>query len=369
MKGLWSWAILLLAMVHWNAAAEPVLRPGAVWMDTGGQVINAHGGGFLEHNGVWYWFGEHKIEGEAGNAAQVGIHVYSSRNLHDWTDQGIALAVSPEPSSAITKGCIIERPKVLYNSRIKKFVMWFHLELMGQGYRAARNGVAIADTPAGPYHYLGSSRPDAERWPVNVTESDQIQGPTNYLANDFALGQQSRDMTVFQDDDGKAYLVYASEENHGLHLSLLTDDYLQTTGRYVRLLPGVRMEAPAVFKRNGDYYLIASGVTGWAPNPAHSAHAKSIWGPWTELGNPVRGSAAEEATTFQSQSTFVLPLPGGQFLFMADRWNPKNAIDGRYVWLPLSWEENKPVLRWADEWTLPDIFTPPVRAGEKRENQ
>ncbi len=335
------------------AATAQVVHPGAVWLDDKGVAINAHGGGILKHNGLYYWFGEHKVEGERGNTAQVGVHVYSSLNLADWTDRGIALAVSDDPASDIAKGSIIERPKVLYNARTKKFVMWFHLELKGKGYRAARNGVAVSDTPEGPYTYLGSARPDAGRWPIDVKEADQIQRPENYLANDFGPGQQSRDMGLFQDDDGKAYLIYASEENHSLHLSLLTDDYLKTTGRYVRVLPGIRLEAPAIFKKNGLYYLIASGVTGWAPNAAHSAVAKSLWGPWTELGNPVRGTPEDVEKTFGAQSTYVLPLTNGKLIFMADRWNPKNAIDGRYVWLPLAWEAGKPVLSWSDAWALP----------------
>jgi hypothetical protein len=79
---------------------------------------------------------------------------------------------------------------------------------------------------------------------------------------------------------------------------------------------------------------------------------KSIWGPWKELGNPCQGEKAQ--TTFDSQSTYVLPIPNklGCFFFMADRWRPQNAIDGRYVWLPIEFEDNRPILRWRDEWDL-----------------
>jgi len=351
-----AFVALLLAMMN-PALAGEAFRPGEVWSDTSGVAINAHGGGMLVHDGIYYWFGEHKIEGSAGNRAQVGVHVYSSRDLYHWKDDGIALNVSDDPASDIVKDCIIERPKVLFNRHTKKFVMWFHLELKGKGYRAARNGVAIADRPQGPYQYLGSSRPDADAWPMNVREDDQIQGPGKHLANDFALGQQSRDMTLFQDADDKAYLIYASEENQSLHISQLSDDYLKTMGRYLRLFPGTPLEAPTLFKRHGRYYLFASGVTGWKPNAAHSAIAKSIWGPWQELGNPVRGTAEEVSTTFGAQSTYALPLPGqpDQIVFMADRWNPKNAIDGRYVWLPVEWERDKPALHWQSSWRLGDL--------------
>ena len=121
------------------------------------------------------------------------------------------------------------------------------------------------------------------------------------------------------------------------------------------------MEAPTFFQHNGRYYFIGSGCTAWDPNEARSAVSNSIWGPWIELGNPCRGNDAN--TTFQSQSTYVLPLlnndkndggvgEGGnpQFMFAADRWNAKNLSDSRYVWLPIRFDDEEPVIEWRDEW-------------------
>lgn len=59
----------------------------------------------------------------------------------------------------------------------------------------------------------------------------------------------SRDMTLFVDDDGKAYQLSASEDNWTLHIAELTDDYLDYTGKYVRVFPDRLMEAPAIFKK------------------------------------------------------------------------------------------------------------------------
>ena len=99
-------------------------------------------------------------------------------------------------------------------------------------------------------------------------------------------------------------------------------------------------------------YVIASGCTGWAPNAARAAVADSIWGPWEELGNPAVGSDAD--LTFHSQSTYVLPVRGrpGAFIFMADRWRPEDAIDGRYIWLPILFRNDRIEVEWADEWDL-----------------
>lgn len=326
-------------------------RPGEIWTDNHGTHINAHGGGILFSNGVYYWFGEHKIGGDAGNKAEVGVHCYSSMDLYNWTDEGIALAVSNDPGSDIARGCILERPKVIHNKKTGKFVMWFHLELKSKGYEAARTAVAVADRVTGPFQYIRSLRPNAGTWPVNVTEK---QKSGTRFARDFEGGQMARDMTVFVDDDGTAYHIHSSEDNSTLHLSELTPNYQDFTGKWARVSPDSFSEAPALFKRNGRYYMITSGCSGWNPNPARSAVADSIWGPWTVLGNPARGTPEQNAITFGSQSTHVLPVAGkpGAFIFMADRWKPGNAIDGRYVWLPIEWEGDSPVFKWRDTWSL-----------------
>ncbi len=180
-------------------------KPGALWLDNNNVHVNAHGGGVLYHEGVYYWFGEHKIEGKAGNRAYVGVHVYASKDLYNWTDEGIALAVSDDPMSPITKGCVLERPKVIYCANTRKFIMWFHLERKDQGYSAALCGMAVSDTPNGPYAFVEAFRPNAGIWPVNVTEEDKQPGEKNCLVRDFEGGQMSRDMTLFVDDDGSAY--------------------------------------------------------------------------------------------------------------------------------------------------------------------
>ena len=347
-------------------------KPGELWPDNNQTHINAHGGGILFHNDKYYWFGEHKTEGRKGNTAQVGVHVYSSADLYNWTDEGIALAVEEDSLSEITRGCVLERPKVIYNAKTGQFVMWFHLELKGQGYLAAKTGVAVSDHVTGPYKYLRSENPNKNTWPVNYPEeAKNFNYPaefewwtpafTDYVTRgvfvkrDFEKGQMARDMTLFVDDDGKAYHIHASEENLTLHIAELSDDYLSFSGKWTRIFPGGHNEAPAIFKTNGKYYLITSGCTGWDPNEARLAVADSLFGEWTYLGNPCMGEDAN--LTFHSQSTFVLPVRGKKdaFIFMADRWRPENAIDGRYIWLPVKIEKDKISLEWLDEWNL-DVF-------------
>ena len=344
--------------------------PGEIWPDVSGKPIDAHGGGILYHRGKYYWYGEFK-EGRTWapevnrswggtRVVALGVSCYSSTNLCDWRFEGIALpGVTNDPSHDLHTSKVIERPKVIYNRKTKKFVMWLHID--SENYAAARSGVAVSASPTGPFTYLGSFRPNAGVWPENITEADKRPANTNRLARDFAGGQMARDMTVFQDDDGKAYHFYASEDNATMHVSLLSDDYLRPAGKYRRIFVGRSMEAPAVFKRNGKYYLIASDCTGWAPNAARSAVADSIWGPWTELGNPWEGT--EAATSFNSQSSYVLPVQGlkDRFIFIADRWNSTDLPDSRYIWLPLRFDaDGKPKLLWQSSWSLAATGEPAV---------
>jgi len=351
---------------YWESQQKKpkTIRSGELWYDTDGRHINAHGGGILKYNDTYYWFGEHKDERTSD--ALVGVMCYSSKDLVNWRNCGVALSVTdPAPGqdgqrrwgrrgattdSDIERGCILERPKVIYNPVTKKFCMWFHLELKGQGYNAARYGVAVADRPEGPYKFLYSQRANAGTWPVEGSPLDFDE----YLKRDFNPGQMSRDMTLFVDDDGKAYHIFSSEENYTLHIAELTGDYLHHTGRYTRVAPGGQNEAPAIFKHDGTYWMITSGCTGWAPNEARMFSAPSIWGPWTQHPNPCRGPKADK--TFEGQSTFVLEVGGEKqevrHIFMADIWRPNHPIDARYIWLPIEFEDGKPVVRWRDEWTL-----------------
>ena len=344
------------------------IRSGEIWPDDKGEHINAHGGGILKYGDTWYWFGEHKADHTSD--ALVGVTCYASKDLVNWRNCGVALSVTDEHGHDIERGCILERPKVIYNKVTKKFCMWFHLELKGQGYNAARYGVAVADRPEGPYKFLYSSRANAGTWPVEFDEAAIAVADTLTAANykdwtpawrkavdqglfvkrDFATGQMSRDMTLFVDDDGRAYHIFSSEENLTLHIAELTADYLHHNGRYTRVAPAGHNEAPAIFKRDGTYWMITSGCTGWEPNEARMFSASSIWGPWTQHPNPCRGPLAEK--TFMGQSTFVLTLDDGRHIFMADIWRPRHPSDARYIWLPIEFEDGKPVVRWRDTWSF-----------------
>jgi hypothetical protein len=353
--------ILFLAagvlLMHSIAIAANSFNPGELWRDTDGRHINAHGGGVIHHEGAYYWFGEHKISGPEGNTAQVGVGCYSSTDLLTWKNEGIAMLVSVDPSSEIARGCIIERPKVIRNPSTGKFVMWFHLEHRGQGYATARAAVAVADKVTGPYVFHSSHRPNAGSLPVNH-DPDAKDRVFEYFKRDLPGGHMSRDMTVFADDDGKAYLIGSAEENYTLHISLLTPDFLGFTGVYSRVEPGGHNEAPAICKHGGKYWMITSGCTGWDPNEARSFVADHPLGPWKSLGNPCVGPNPDggpgPGLTYGGQSTYILPVAGrpGAFIAMFDVWRPEDPLDGRYLWMPLDFRHGRALVMPPAKWDI-----------------
>jgi beta-galactosidase len=296
--------------------------PGEVWLDRSGKPINAHGGGILLKGKTYYWYGENKAgrtwipeanrSWDGYRVDVTGVRCYSSKNLYTWKDEGLVLKAEPgDPDSDLHPSKVVERPKVAFNPKTRKYVMWMHTDTAD--YQAARAGVAVSGSARGPFKYLGSVKPE---------------------------GADSRDQTLFVDDDGKAYRIYASEWNKATYISQLSEDWLRHSGKFIKVFAGQSLEAHAVFKRGGKYCLIASGCSGWDPNPAHAAVAESIWGPWRELGNPCLGENAD--TTFNAQSTFVFRVAGkpDAFVFMADRWDKANLPESRYVWLPIQFQED-----------------------------
>ncbi|KAL3146578.1 hypothetical protein ABBQ32_000818 [Trebouxia sp. C0010 RCD-2024] len=210
---------------------------------------------------------------------------------------GLALKGGTHPD--IDPSMVLERPKVMHNPRTGKFVMWMHID--SADYELARLGVAVSDNPQGPFRYQGSFRPH---------------------------GQQSRDFTVFADEQtGLAYVAYSSEGNRVMHISALTPDYTRVTSTYTEIFAGEGREAPAMFK-HGDVFLMAtSGCSGWEPNQLEVFWSRDPLGEWYSMGNPCKGgSDLENELTFFSQPTFVLAMPGlpGTFVFMADQWEPED---------------------------------------------
>lgn len=169
--------------------------------------------------------------------------------------------------------------------------------------------MAVSSTVDGDYAWRGSFRP---------------------------LGHMSRDITTFVDTDGTGYMVSAANENADLHVYRLDADYTGIEAQVQKLWAGQWREAPAVFKRDGVYFLVTSGATGWSPNQQKYGTADSITGTWSGLHD------LGDGRTYGSQTAYVLPVEGTAgvttYMYMGDRWGNSTGgmvNDSQYIWLPL----------------------------------
>ncbi|MDO4562696.1 MAG: family 43 glycosylhydrolase [Clostridia bacterium] len=296
---------------------------------TDGSVLHAHGAGFLEADGYYYMFGEVRDKSER-------VNCYRSRDLMNWEFRACVLSLDShaEPYYVRTTlslkerecGANIERPKVIYCEKTKKYVMWMHYE-NGLDYNAARCAVASCDTPDGEYTYHGSFNP---------------------------VGNMSRDCTLFVDDDKTAYFISAARDNADMIIYRLTDDYMAIDEQVKTLWSSQYREAPAIFKRGKYYFMITSMCTGWFPNQCAYAVAEKIDGRWSSL------RPFGPATAFNTQPTYVIKL-GGSYIYVGDRWDPADYNNSTYAFLPIEFDApDSCFIQWAGETTI-DVKKKDVR--------
>ena len=307
--------------------AQGVVRPGEPWLDSRDQRIQAHGGGVTFYQGVYYWFGEDRTQGNDPDKRYVAC--YSSRDLVHWKSSGQVLALA-DPEH-LGQNWVLERPKVFAGKSENKFVMYAHLD--DAPYKLARVMVAVSDRIDGQYKYVKSFRP---------------------------LGEESRDIGQFVDDDGSAYLIFESRPTKGFFVAKLTDDLMNVKKTAFIAAP---LEGGALVHYEGLYYVVGSHMTGWRPNPNVYATAYALAGPWTEFSN----LAPAEANNYDSQSTMLLKVVGSKMttvIFMGDLWRPHELWDSRYFWMPVEMRNGAmhlpPPAPWSFDFKTGETF---IQAG------
>lgn len=259
--------------------------------DNNGNYIHCHGAGIIYHNGYYYAYGENRLD-------NIFVSCYKSKDLKNWIFCNDVITTDTIQNSIngyeIGLGNIehkinLERPKVIYNKLTKKFIMWMHYE-NGKDYLKAGVAIASSDSPIGPFIYHGYFR------------------PLNYM---------SRDLTIFSDDDDKAYLISASNDNKDLHIYLLNDDYLSINKLVNKLFIGEYREAPAIFKYDNKYFILTSFCTGWFPNQCKYAYSYSLDKEFSPLYN-----IGDEYTS-KTQPTFILKVDN-KIIYIGDRWGGSN---------------------------------------------
>lgn len=299
-------------------ACRDAVVPGGDWLDNRGKLVAATEGGIVEVDGTWYLWG---MDRSQDNHTFVGINLYSSKDLVHWTFVRQILRHDSDP--ALDNSAVVERAKILRNPHTGKFVMWMHFE--------GHNAYSVAE--------------------VAWAESDRIDGDFKFQGHFRPLNLDSRDLNVYQDDDGKAYLICTTKGNQNVSLFELDDTYTQVVREVYRgsAADDMECEGHAIVKAGGTYYWSMSWCTGWDFNDNRYFTAKSLSGPWSSG----KGLATAGTHTYESQVGWAFPMPGHDgtnFVYMGDRWSVNDFSNSRLVMLPAVVASGGLSVGWMDRW-------------------
>jgi len=281
-----------------QAGKYDAINSGTPWLDQNGNIVSAHGACIVKENGIFYLFGE--AHSDASNAF-AGFNCYSSKDLYNWKFEKQALPV--QESGKLGPNRVGERVKVMKCPKTSEFVMYMHADSLT--YKDQFVGYAVSKNIEGPYTFKGPILLDGK--PI-----------------------KKWDMGTFQDTDGSGYILV-----HGGEIYKLSDDYKSVTEKVNENIT-TGFESPTMLKKDNLYYFIGSHLTSWEKNDNYYYTSNSVKGPWEFRGL----IAPKETLTWNSQSSFVLPIQGSKettYMFMGDRWSfPKQASSATYVWQPLT---------------------------------
>ena len=219
--------------------------------------------------------------------------VFSSKDLKNWKEEGVMLDVKsdqvPWAKGNAWAPCIEEK-KIRGGYRY-----YFYYSAHPNDGNSKQIGVAVSDSPTGPFKDLGH--------PI-VTESPA------------GVGQQI-DVDVFTDPvSGKSYLYWGNGYMAGAELS---KDMLSVKKKTIRVLTPkggtlqdyAYREAPYVFYRNGLYYFLWSVDDTGSPN-YHVAYGTSTspLGPVRVAEQPVVLIQRPEKHIYGPAHNSVIQLPG-----------------------------------------------------------
>ena len=301
--------------------------------DTNGNVLNASDGGIICADGCYHWYGlalrplPFGKNGSGGQVSDKGVVMYRSKDMSSWEYEGVILPVVTSNDTYLKPPLRFERPKIIYNRKSERYVLWSHFVACpgDHGFTdgSAEALVASCESVNGEYRVEKIFRP--------IDRSGYV-----------------RDCSLFVDDDQGAYFIYDRHVSEAfnpvlkqfercLHTVRLTDDYLDETEDWARLDACDGREAPCMFKRNGMYYIITSGLTGWEYNEAVYYISPSPDKGWKCMGNPCMGEGKE--TTFNSQPTQVIDIKGRLYL-LCERHNTLNFLMCSHILLPLEFDDD-----------------------------
>jgi hypothetical protein len=336
-----------------NHFASATVNNVAPRRDVADEIIDAHDGCLQFFDGRYYLYGT-AYGKTAGFSINNRFRVYSSPDMMNWTFEGELLKAPPNGT--------YYRPYVVFNPRTHKYVCWYNwYPKLWDG----QNGVAISDTPVGPFQIVN---PD-----VRLTQSKQHPG----------------DGSLFVDNDGTGYFIYTViHQNHSIRVEKLSPDFLSSAGAVSAVL-AEGCEAPVLFRRNDIYYALFDYCCCFCPagSGARVYTAASPLGPFTEQNNinrsHVTGNGFPGKSTVSAQQTWVAQIPtpaGSAYVWMGDCWGSRpdgiKGHDFQYWSAPLEFTAAGGIvpMKFSGEWTAsvavgkPSTPSPPVYLWPKQKD-
>lgn len=304
-----------------------VIQNDVFWHDTDGNPIYTQGGGVLQVDSTYYWYGprytgaddyyNNPAAGKNSGYQFQTMTCYSSTDLANWKFEGDIL------TTADGLGGWIGRVGCAYNALTKKYV------LIAQRYPGLM--FATSSTPTGPFKVVAS------------------QAKIDNVVNDM-----TGDQSVFTDDDGQAYLAYCNVEgrSHQYISRLRPSDYLYVEPA-VEIHKGSGREGNVLFKHDSTYYFISSDLHGWNTSHTYCITAKNIWGPYSSEFI-MEGTRDDYSHVTQSGLAFAVNGTSGSFaIFGGDRWSDfaGNGV-GYNQWCPITFEGDKPIFHSLSQWNI-----------------
>ncbi|KAH8697869.1 glycosyl hydrolase [Talaromyces proteolyticus] len=268
------------------------------------QVSSYLGKSNIKAHGLYYRY--NYIENGTGT---FYIQEQSSRDGYNFNEDRVVITSQTICASIEGSLCHLERATFNQNPDTGEVVMWAHLE-NAINYDLAQVACA-SGRPNSNWSFHGAYRP---------------------------LGYDSRDMTVFVDNDPamSAYLISAVGVNTNMTVIQLTSNWTAVDKLVNTVYVNQYREAPAMVKVDETYYLFTSRAAGWYPSQPLYITSKSIPSAWSEAREPA------DAATYGSQSG-VINKVGNSYAMLSDRWGASwSPVDGenRQYMLPISFAPN-----------------------------
>jgi hypothetical protein len=153
-----------------------------------------------------------------------------------------------------------------------------------------------------------------------------------------------KDFSLFQDEDGTAYVVYVIGTQGSVTISRLTPDCKRTTGESVTgLVPG--REAPVLIRHGSAYFLISSDTNYYNSTTGRfdlhynvCASCDTPLGQWSTDWATLFASQPKAGEPYNTQTASLLKVPGRKdaYILLTDFFNPTSLYDSRQTWVPLS---------------------------------